>query len=368
LIQVLWHGRGGQGAFTAARLLGGAWVLGGGHALAVPSFGPERRGAPMRAFTKLGEAPVVGRSEVRPEDASYIVYLDETLYGGEGAGAGRGAAVGSAGSGGARDGAAAGSGGSGGAGDGEGGASRGGEGGGLAGAGILEAEGPGGARVLVATPATRGFAQSLGLPTANTLMLGALARRLGIPQGRLDAALEAVMPERLWERNKAAIGAAMRLDAVAPAGTGAAAAAAAPDAAAPDGAPSAAAAGPGAAPAAGLSPFPADVPEATAFRAGYLVTANAGWRSQRPLVDPSACARCMRCYLYCPDGAISPAIEVDYAFCKGCGVCAKACRPGAIRMAPEAGQAAPGGGAGGQQAGAARPVGGAAAGGGGAHA
>ena len=55
MTEIIWHGRGGQGAFTASRLLGEAYTLreGGGYALAFPSFGPERRGAPIRAFTKL---------------------------------------------------------------------------------------------------------------------------------------------------------------------------------------------------------------------------------------------------------------------------------------------------------------------------
>ena len=55
MYEFLWHGRGGQGAFTAARLLGAAYSLkeDGKFALAFPSFGPERRGAPIRAFTKL---------------------------------------------------------------------------------------------------------------------------------------------------------------------------------------------------------------------------------------------------------------------------------------------------------------------------
>ncbi len=78
MIEVLWHGRGGQGAFTAARLLGAAASLSkGGHALAFPSFGPERRGAPMRAFTKIAEAPIGDRSSI--EKADYVVYLDDTL-------------------------------------------------------------------------------------------------------------------------------------------------------------------------------------------------------------------------------------------------------------------------------------------------
>ena len=54
MYEFLWHGRGGQGAFTAARLLGAAYSLkeDGKFALAFPSFGPERRGAPIRACTK----------------------------------------------------------------------------------------------------------------------------------------------------------------------------------------------------------------------------------------------------------------------------------------------------------------------------
>lgn len=79
MIEILWHGRGGQGAFTASRLLGAAWCSGEDRfALAFPSFGPERRGAPMRAYTKLSTAPIGDRSAV--EQADFAVYLDETLF------------------------------------------------------------------------------------------------------------------------------------------------------------------------------------------------------------------------------------------------------------------------------------------------
>ena len=78
MIEVLWHGRGGQGAFTAARLLGAAASLEeGAYALAFPSFGPERRGAPMRAFTKFSREPIGDRSAITRAD--FVVYLDETL-------------------------------------------------------------------------------------------------------------------------------------------------------------------------------------------------------------------------------------------------------------------------------------------------
>ena len=80
MTEILWLGRGGQGAFTAAKLLGAAYTIDDGnkYALAFPSFGPERRGAPVRAFTKLDTKPVVDRSQT--EKADYIVIIDDTLY------------------------------------------------------------------------------------------------------------------------------------------------------------------------------------------------------------------------------------------------------------------------------------------------
>ena len=78
MIEILWHGRGGQGAFTAARLLGAAYAIKGNYALAFPSFGPERRGAPIRAFTKLDDKPIGNRSET--EKADFSIFLDDTLF------------------------------------------------------------------------------------------------------------------------------------------------------------------------------------------------------------------------------------------------------------------------------------------------
>ncbi len=79
MTEILWHGRGGQGAFTVARLLGEAYSLkDDAYALAFPSFGPERRGAPMRAFTKLDRKPIGNRSEIKKADFS--IFLDDTLF------------------------------------------------------------------------------------------------------------------------------------------------------------------------------------------------------------------------------------------------------------------------------------------------
>lgn len=77
--EIIWHGRGGQGAFTAARLLGEAYSLSENtFVLAFPSFGPERRGAPIRAFTKLDNKPIGNRSEITKAD--YSIFLDDTLF------------------------------------------------------------------------------------------------------------------------------------------------------------------------------------------------------------------------------------------------------------------------------------------------
>ncbi len=80
MIEIRWHGRGGQGAFTAARLLGQAVsIYEGKYSQAFPSFGPERRGAPVLAFTRIDTRKVSDRSEVQECDC--VVVLDETLYG-----------------------------------------------------------------------------------------------------------------------------------------------------------------------------------------------------------------------------------------------------------------------------------------------
>lgn len=76
--EITWYGRGGQGAFTASRILGAAAMLAGYKSLAFPSFGPERRGAPIRAFTKISDEEITDRSI--PQKSDYIIVLDESLY------------------------------------------------------------------------------------------------------------------------------------------------------------------------------------------------------------------------------------------------------------------------------------------------
>ena len=77
MIEVRFHGRGGQGAVTAARLLAEAVFLEGKYFQAFPSFGAERRGAPVVAFTRIDTKPIRIRTEVY--EPNHVVVLDPTL-------------------------------------------------------------------------------------------------------------------------------------------------------------------------------------------------------------------------------------------------------------------------------------------------
>lgn len=170
MTEILWHGRGGQGAFTAARLLGAAWTLTGEnrYALAFPSFGPERRGAPIRAFTKLSRSVIGNRSEI--EKADYSIFLDDTLF---------------------------------------------------SETAFLELK-PNGKILLntrqkiydvrvIPLDGDKIAAEILRLPITNTIMLGAFAALFGeIPVEKLNEAIRQTMPEKLHQKNIAAVAAAIK--------------------------------------------------------------------------------------------------------------------------------------------------------------
>jgi pyruvate ferredoxin oxidoreductase gamma subunit len=78
LIEIRWHGRGGQGAVTSAELLAQAAIAEGKYAQAFPSFGPERRGAPVQAFNRVDtREPVRLRVDITEPD--FVVVLDPNL-------------------------------------------------------------------------------------------------------------------------------------------------------------------------------------------------------------------------------------------------------------------------------------------------
>lgn len=163
MTEIIWYGRGGQGAFTAAKLLGAAYALKGDsyYSIAFPSFGPERRGAPVRAFTKLDEKQILDRSET--EKADYIIILDETLYSDS----------------------------------------------------LKNLLKPGG-KIIVNTKKKSGgevyyfdgnsIAEALRLPTVNTVMLGAFSAISRIvTTDKINEAIEKYMPLKLHEKNKKAV-------------------------------------------------------------------------------------------------------------------------------------------------------------------
>jgi len=72
------HGRGGQGSVTAAELLAHAAFIEGKSVQAFPYFGAERRGAPVKAFARISDEPILVHSQVYTPD--YVIVLDHAIY------------------------------------------------------------------------------------------------------------------------------------------------------------------------------------------------------------------------------------------------------------------------------------------------
>jgi len=78
MVEIRWHGRGGQGTVTAAKVLADACLSGGRHVQAFPEYGPERAGAPLRAYNRISShelrmhCPVLQPQVVSVVDATLI--------------------------------------------------------------------------------------------------------------------------------------------------------------------------------------------------------------------------------------------------------------------------------------------------------
>ena len=77
LIEIRWHGRGGQGAKTASLLLADAAFNTGKYIQGFPEYGPERMGAPITAYNRISDTPITIHSNIYEPD--YVVVVDDTL-------------------------------------------------------------------------------------------------------------------------------------------------------------------------------------------------------------------------------------------------------------------------------------------------
>lgn len=297
MIEVRFHGRGGQGAVTAAELLARAAISEGRCAQGFPNFGPERRGAPVTAFLRVSDTPIRLREKI--ETPSVVVVLDASLL--------RLIDVGE----------------------------------GLADGGTVVVNAPPDAAHLFGTlterfrvaavDADRIAMETLGVPIANTAIIGGLIRAVGLTTlGALEGPLRNRFG-RLADKNliamKTAHGTTVVMEAPVP--------------------------GPKKQETAPLSysdiiarqalhawkssPLGCDIEtpgSSRDFRTGDWRTAG------RPKTDRDACIRCGFCDIYCPDTAYRADAEGYYdwdgRYCKGCGICAEECPKGAIVMTEEA--------------------------------
>ena len=89
MTEIRWHGRGGQGAKTAAVFLAEAVLDQGKFSQGFPEYGPERRGAPVRGYTRISDAPIRLHCSIAEPD--YVIVLDPTLLDSQAAGVADGA-------------------------------------------------------------------------------------------------------------------------------------------------------------------------------------------------------------------------------------------------------------------------------------
>lgn len=286
MLEVRFHGRGGQGAVTSAELVALAAIELGKYAQSMPSFGPERRGAPVSAYLRVSDEPIRIRAEITRPDI--VVVLDDSLPHVVDVTAGlkeKGMVVMSTVQ--SED-------------------------------VIREATGFSGR---LATVDALGIAMGcLGVPITNTTMIGALVKATGIvPIEAVIRQIQHRFNPKLAEKNAAALKKAFeetRLIEPKPVERGLSPLKR------------------------GLSPLPTwrDIlPGAIVDTPGASMGYHTGdWRSQTPVYDKEKCSKCRLCYVFCPDAAITIKedgyVEFNYDYCKGCGICAVECPKDAIEI------------------------------------
>jgi 2-oxoacid:acceptor oxidoreductase gamma subunit (pyruvate/2-ketoisovalerate family)/2-oxoacid:acceptor oxidoreductase delta subunit (pyruvate/2-ketoisovalerate family) len=283
MLEIRFHGRGGQGAVVASELLAHAAFFDGRMCQSFPFFGVERRGAPVTAFTRIDSRPIGVRTSITRPDV--VVVLDPGLL--------RTTPV--------TDGLK--------------------EGGLLlvnTRLGLDQLHTPVRARKAVIDANTIALDHKLGsatMPIVNTAVLGAVAKATGAVSLRaVDQAIEEYVPARRPENRAAAADGYNLVKVLDSPATPELFAAARPPS---------------------RSPLP-EGPMATVPSDVYHTSA---WRTIRPVIALERCTKCNFCWKFCPDDAIEfepqgyPVVRGDY--CKGCGICAQECPPHAIAMVAE---------------------------------
>lgn len=271
MIEIRFHGRGGQGAVTGVRILASAIHLEGKYTQAIPMYGTERRGAPVMAFCRIDDMRIRERDLVHEPDI--VLVLDPLL--------GKTVDVTQ----------------------------------GLKEDGLVLINHPGkcnetglaGNFKVATVDATKIALETLGRPITNTAILGAFAMVSGLVKPEsLEEAIRHELPSRIVESNIEAMRRAFRevskpIDA-------------------------------------STLPRVESVKKASSKPLISYSKDVADWRVFRPAIDDEACTGCKRCWVYCPEVAISMIdgkAEVNYDFCKGCGICAEECPVDAITMVKE---------------------------------
>lgn len=290
MLRVRFHGRGGQGAKVASRVLGTAAFLEGYYAQDFPLYGAERRGAPIAAFTRISREPVLERGIIAEPDI--VIVMDETLLDDKMANPLSGVEEGS-----------------------------------VVFINTTHSVSEAKARykisaTVITLDMTRVGLEILGKTVLSTLAGGVAAKLAGINEDSLRKAVEKetseiVTDRKMVEKNMEA--AVYCFNSVEPRPH-----------------PATLPEGEGKKITVTTVPFePADISAPSVNSAANTPMRKTGnMRIFRPVWDYDVCTKCMTCVARCPDGCIAVNADgfpyTDYDNCKGCMICAEECPAGAI--------------------------------------
>lgn len=297
MIEVRFHGRGGQGAVTAVELVAQAAIASGKYAQGFPNFGPERRGAPVMAFLRVSDDPIYLRERIDSPDV--VVVLDSTLLGMVNV----------------TDGLAQ---------------------GGMVIINASDEKSPAIKELsktyrVAVVDASKIAMETLGVPITNTAIIGALVQASRVVS--MESLIKPVENRfgRLAEKNIAAMEMAFEHTMVFPAAEKVV--------------------DPGKQPSEpsweevireeALHPFNEVEIGCDVYPAGSCKEFHTGnWRTSGiPVMDKEKCIECGICWILCPDTAFRPnadgGYEWDGRYCKGCGICVESCPKGALSMEEE---------------------------------